>query len=605
MSSGESGRVDGAGRLLAGRYRVVARLGRGGMGVVWRAVDEVLGREVAVKELRTFTDDYAPELADLRLRMQREARAAARVRHPGVVAVHDIAEVDGRPLIVMELIDGPSLDDVLGERGPVDPREAAGIGAKVMDALAAAHAVGVLHRDVKPGNILLERSGRVVLTDFGIATMDDPGDGSATHLTRSGELMGSLDYLAPERAQGSDPGPASDVWALGATLYAAVEGASPFRRTSTYSTLTAIVDEPLPEPHRAGPLTPVLRQLLDKRPESRPDADRACRLLEVVAQAVAQAPETDSPTTVLRGAGGGAAEVPGAGEPAPSGSARSAVGRQDPGSSIPPTGSDSLPPDPTPAFAPAPPPTSIPQGFGPPLAPVPHPTPPTGPMAHPAHPRRKARVLVAAAAAAVVLAGAVVVVAHYVNSGDSSVTSQGGSPQAQDAGAASPTARADAKRSDSAKPTGQGADGTRAPTQQHTGKGAETTTGQSPTPAPTRSTSSGGGGTGGNSTPTNGTSPSSSPAPACQSIGGGKYNCQVWRTAKSYTASGAEVGVLGAGTNYFYCQQNLGRRETYGQWTNVWWAKTDDDSGNTNVYVSDVYIKGGDNDEPVPGLPVC
>jgi len=590
VSSGESGRVDGVGRLLAGRYRVVDRLGRGGMGVVWRAVDEVLGREVAVKELRTFTDDYAPQLADLRLRMQREARAAARVRHPGVVAVHDIAEVDGRPLIVMELIDGPSLDDVLGERGPVDPREAAGIGAKVMEALAAAHAVGVLHRDVKPGNILLERSGRVVLTDFGIATMDDPGDGSATHLTRSGELIGSLDYLAPERAQGADPGPASDVWALGATLYAAVEGASPFRRTSTYSTLTAIVDEPLPEPRRAGPLTPVLRQLLDKRPESRPDADQARRLLE----AVAQAPETDSPTTLLRGPGGGLAAVPGAGE-------------QVPGSSVRPTGSDALPPDPTPVSAPAPTPdpTSIPQGFGPPLGPVPHPTPPTGPIAHPAHPRRKARVLIAAAAAAVVLVGAGVVVAHYVNSGDASVTSQGGSPPAQDAGDVSPTARADAKRSDSAKPTGQGADGTQAPTQQHTGKGGDTTAGQSPTGSPSRSTSSGGGGTGGNSTPTGGTSASSSPAPACQSIGGGKYNCQVWRTAKSYTASGTEVGVLGEGTNYFYCQQNLGRRETYGEWTNVWWAKTDDDSGNTNVYVSDVYIKGGGNDEPVPGLPVC
>ncbi len=267
--------MDGVDRLLAGRYRVVARLGRGGMGVVWRAVDEVLGREVAVKELRTFTDAHGPELADLRLRMQREARAAARVRHPGVIAVHDIAEVDGRPLIVMELIDGPSLDDVLSERGPIDPREAAGIGAKVMEALAAAHAVGVLHRDVKPGNILLDRSGRVVLTDFGIATMDDPGDGSATHLTRSGELIGSLDYLAPERAQGADPGPASDVWALGATLYAAVEGTSPFRRTSTYSTLTAIVSEPLPEPRRAGRLGPVLRQLMQKRAELRPDAGRA------------------------------------------------------------------------------------------------------------------------------------------------------------------------------------------------------------------------------------------------------------------------------------------------------------------------------------------
>ncbi|XLQ67684.1 serine/threonine-protein kinase [Streptomyces actinocidus] len=283
MSSGEQQQPDGVGRLLAGRYRVLGQLGRGGMGVVWRAVDEVLHREVAVKELRTFTDTGGPELADLRLRMQREARAAARVRHPGVVAVHDVAEVEGRPLIVMELVDGPSLDDVLRERGPLDPREAAAVGGKVMEALAAAHRVGVLHRDVKPGNILLETGGRVVLTDFGIATMEDPGDGSATHLTRSGELVGSLDYLAPERAQGQEPGPASDVWALGATLYAAVEGASPFRRTSTWSTLTAIVVEPLPVPLRAGALMPVLRLLMDKDPQARPDAEGARRLLEQVA----------------------------------------------------------------------------------------------------------------------------------------------------------------------------------------------------------------------------------------------------------------------------------------------------------------------------------
>ncbi|MDI5904150.1 serine/threonine-protein kinase, partial [Streptomyces sp. 12257] len=299
MSSGETNGKgqDDAGRLLAGRYRVVAQLGRGGMGVVWRAVDEVLGREVAVKELRTYTDADGPELADLRLRMQREARAAARVRHPGVVAVHDVAEVDGRPLIVMELVDGPSLDAVLRKSGPLDPREAAGIGAKVMDALAAAHEAGVLHRDVKPGNILLDRSGRVLLTDFGIATMDDPGDGSATNLTRTGHLVGSLDYMAPERAQGADPGPASDVWGLGATLYAAVEGASPFRRTSTFSTLTAIVGEPLPESRRAGPLGPVLQRLLDKRPEARPGAVEARGLL----QAVADGAGPDSPTTTLRG----------------------------------------------------------------------------------------------------------------------------------------------------------------------------------------------------------------------------------------------------------------------------------------------------------------
>ncbi|WP_150130538.1 serine/threonine-protein kinase, partial [Streptomyces sp. 150FB] len=272
-----------SGRLLAGRYRVVDQLGRGGMGIVWRAVDEVLGREVAVKELRTFTDAAGPELADLRVRMQREARAAARIRHPGVVAVHDVAEQDGRPVIVMELIDGPSLDDVLARRGTIDPREAAAIGAKVMEALGAAHRAGVLHRDVKPGNVLLDNDGRVVLTDFGIAAIDDPGDGSSTNLTRSGELVGSLDYLAPERAQGRPPGPASDVWALGATLYAAVEGGSPFRRTSTWSTLTAIVTEPLPEPRLAGPLFPVLQELLNKDPALRPDAATAAALLAAVA----------------------------------------------------------------------------------------------------------------------------------------------------------------------------------------------------------------------------------------------------------------------------------------------------------------------------------
>ncbi|WP_455569817.1 protein kinase domain-containing protein [Streptomyces prunicolor] len=738
--------MDEVDRLLAGRYRVVDRLGRGGMGVVWRAVDEVLGREVAVKELRTFTDAHGPELADLRLRMQREARAAARVRHHGVVAVHDIAEVDGRPLIVMELIDGPSLDDVLAERGPIDPREAAGIGAKVMEALAAAHAVGVLHRDVKPGNILLDRSGRVVLTDFGIATMDDPGDGSATHLTRSGELIGSLDYLAPERAQGADPGPASDVWALGATLYAAVEGASPFRRTSTYSTLTAIVSEPLPEPRRAGRLGPVLRQLLEKRAELRPGADSARELLE----GVAAAPGVDLPTAVLRSTGGGIPAVPpgfgavesrgsgsagpGAGVPEPEASTESkdptevwagglgvagavlagtdlgagagagagvlgadaaepmesrqglgawqhaapagqafdtdepaggsgpgtggspegagpeeaesdasgrsgargstagapgrlgaaaygagaaglfGPGEQDPDSSERP-GSDALPSTPTPS--PAPTPALVPQGFGPPLAPVapvasvtpaPHPSPPTGPMTHPpAARRRKARILIAAAAVVAVLAGAGVVVARMVNSGDSTVTSQPSAspPAGAGVGPASPSGRTDADRSADPKPTEQGGDGSQAPTQQHTGKGESTAAGQDPTVAPSKSTSSGGGSTGGGAPATGGATPSSSPASVCQSIGGGKYNCQVWRSAKSYTASGTEVGVLGAGTNYFYCQQNLGRRETYGQWTNVWWAKTDDDSGNTNVYVSDVYLKGGDNDEPIPGLPVC
>ncbi|MFJ3670673.1 serine/threonine-protein kinase [Streptomyces sp. NPDC090106] len=505
MSSGDNGRTAETSRVLAGRYRVVSRLGRGGMGVVWRAVDERLGREVAVKELRAYTDADGPELANLRLRMQREARAAARVRHPGVIAVHDVAEVDGRPLIVMELVDGPSLDDVLRERGTLDPREAAGIGVKVMDALAAAHGAGVLHRDVKPGNILLERTGRVVLTDFGIASMDDPGDGSTTHLTRSGELVGSLDYLAPERAQGADPGPASDVWALGATLYAAVEGTSPFRRTSAFTTLTAIVADPVPDSHRAGPLGPVLERLLEKRPGDRPDADEARDLL----RAVAEGRDGDVPTTALRATG-----------------PRSAGAQAPPGDTAE---------EPTPA-EPA------------------------------AAPRRRRRGLLTALVAAVFLAaaGATVAVLHY--GGDGTQAEAGPTPTATGSGGA-----------DTAEPTER-----------------DSTT---PTPTPTPTPSPTG-------TPGSGSGQTASTA-ACDPIGGGKYNCQVTRTADSYTADGAKAGVLKTGTSYFYCQQNLGRRETYGEWTNVWWAKTDDDSGNRDVFVSAVYIRGGDNDEPVPGLPVC
>ncbi|MBD0840563.1 serine/threonine-protein kinase [Streptomyces sp. TRM68416] len=571
MSSGEYGETDEVGRRLAGRYRVLARLGRGGMGVVWRALDEVLGREVAVKELRTYTDAGGPELADLRIRMQREARAAARVRHPGVVAVHDVTEVDGRPLIVMELVDGPSLDDVLRERGTLDPREVAGIGAQVMEALAAAHRVGVLHRDVKPGNILLDRSGRVVLTDFGIATMEDPGDGSATHLTRSGELVGSLDYLAPERAQGAQPGAASDVWALGATLYAAVEGASPFRRTSTFSTLTAIVTEPLPEPRLAGPLAPVLQRLMDKRPEGRPEADAARELL----QAVADAGGTDPPTTALRG-------------PAPA--------RAETELSVP----------------------AVPPGFGPPQVPVqgapaahasaaPQDPAVTGPMNASRAGRRKGRALLTAAAVTLVLASAGATVAVLSSTDEPQAVEQ---PAGVASSAGEPSKNGPSADSMATPKSPKGKEKTPGATSTPTdGSGtgpAERPSASSPTETSGSGSTGGGGTTGGDGGTTGGGgSTTPAPAPACDAIGGGKYNCQVWQTAKSYTADGTEVGILYAGTNYFYCQQNLGRRETSGQWTNVWWAKTDDDSGNRNVWVSDVYIKGGDNDGPVPGLPVC
>ncbi|TGB02537.1 serine/threonine protein kinase [Streptomyces sp. MZ04] len=315
MAAGESNGGELIGKVLGGRYRVTSTIGRGGMGVVARAVDQLLNREVAVKILRAFTDASADDLADLRVRMQREAQAAARIRHSGVVTVHDVTEEDGLPVIVMELVDGPSLDDVLTERGALEPHEAAAIGAKLMDALDAAHQVGVLHRDVKPGNVLLERGGRVVLTDFGIASMEAGGsDGAALDkLTRSGQLVGSLDFLPPERAQGREPGPASDIWSLGMTLYAAVEGTSPFRRTSVWSTLAAIVTEPLPEPQRAGALTPVLRALMAKDPESRPAADQARAMLERVA---AGSTVSFGPAAAATGGGAGA---PGGFPPPPPG----------------------------------------------------------------------------------------------------------------------------------------------------------------------------------------------------------------------------------------------------------------------------------------------
>ncbi|MFF9851706.1 serine/threonine-protein kinase [Streptomyces litmocidini] len=635
MSSGEYER-------LAGRYRTVRQLGRGGMGVVWRAVDEVLGREVAVKELRTYNDASGPELEDLRLRMQREARAAARVRHPGVIAVHDVTEHEGRPVIVMELIDGPSLDGVLGERGTLDPREAAQIGAAVLEALAAAHDVGVLHRDVKPGNVLLDRGGRVVLTDFGIATMDDPGDGSATHLTRSGEIVGSLDYLAPERAQGQQPGPASDVWALGATLYAAVEGASPFRRTSTWQTLNAIVVEPLPAPRLAGPLAPVLARLLDKDPTRRPDARTAARLLTEVAEG--------------RDASSSAQGAPAAGP----GASPSAPGAWPGGPDVPapgasplwsPTQHDAVPHRPE-GFGPVVPPAAGPAMGAPgqagPGGPVPVagvPTGPGGPVPLPgpvaydpgAAPttrsatrgrtgRNRSGALVAAAVAGVLLVGGGVTYALVGRDGgpeqgqsaagqspaspgaDPGRVLDSGAPGAGATATRSPSASATPSEGDPKNPSSASPGGSASPSS--SSSSSSSSSHSSPSPSRTTRTPAAGGGaggtSGGGSSTTGGGDASPSPASGgCTSIGGGKYDCQVWRTEKTYRHDGGEMGVLNAGTNYFYCQVDLGRRETYGQWTNIWWARTDDDSGNTNVYFSVVYLKGGANDQPVPGLPVC
>ncbi|MFI1410415.1 serine/threonine-protein kinase [Streptomyces sp. NPDC020707] len=268
----------GSERVIAGRYRLLSPLGEGGMGTVWRARDEVLHREVAVKEVRAPGGLPGPDVERMYARLEREAWAAARVSNRNVVTVYDVAMEDGRPWIVMELIRGIALSDALDAEGPLPPQRAAHIGAEVLAALRAAHEAGVLHRDVKPGNVLLSNDGRIVLTDFGIATVE-----GSSALTMTGEVIGSPEFLAPERALGRTPGPESDLWSLGVLLYAAVEGNSPFRQNTPLSTLRAVVDEELPPPLRAGPLAPVIEGLLRKDPAERMSAEDAERDLRLVA----------------------------------------------------------------------------------------------------------------------------------------------------------------------------------------------------------------------------------------------------------------------------------------------------------------------------------
>ncbi|MGW5215057.1 serine/threonine-protein kinase [Streptomyces sp. NPDC004051] len=268
----------GGERVVAGRYRLLSPLGEGGMGTVWRARDEVLHREVAVKEVRAPAGLPSADVERMYTRLEREAWAAARITDRNVVTVYDVATEDGRPWIVMELVRGLSLADVLDAEGPLDPRRAAHVGAEVLAALHAAHGAGVLHRDVKPANVLIANDGRIVLTDFGIAVVE-----GSSALTMTGEVVGSPEFLAPERALGRTPGPESDLWSLGVLLYASVEGHSPFRQDTPLSTLRAIVDEELPPPRRAGPLAPVLEGLLRKDPAERLPAERARQDLRLVA----------------------------------------------------------------------------------------------------------------------------------------------------------------------------------------------------------------------------------------------------------------------------------------------------------------------------------
>ncbi|TFV56252.1 serine/threonine protein kinase [Geodermatophilus sp. DF01-2] len=279
-------------RLLAGRYALGEVLGRGGMGVVWSATDLRLERPVAVKEVTFALHLSDEERRVLRERTMREARTAARLDHPSVTSVYDVVEEDGRPWLVMEHVESCSLQQVVDSQGPLPWPAVARIGLDVLAGLAAAHEAGIVHRDVKPANVLVAPDGRACLTDFGIAT----ATGDPT-ITTTGAIIGSPPYMAPERAHGQRPSPAVDLWSLGATLYTAVEGRQAFGRAEPMATLMAVVSEEPPPPVRAGPLEPVLRGLLTKDPAARTTAEQARRQLQdALDRAADAAPWSPAPT---------------------------------------------------------------------------------------------------------------------------------------------------------------------------------------------------------------------------------------------------------------------------------------------------------------------
>ena len=294
------------GRVIAGRYNLQHPIGRGAMGVVWRARDQLLDRDVAVKEVVISAMIGEDEKRNAYQRTLREARTAARLSHRGVVAVYDVAEEDGRPWIVMELVPSRSLDQVLTVEGRLSAARTCRIGQQLLSALAAAHTAGVLHRDVKPSNVLIatDRIGdswdeRAVLTDFGIAQFEgDP------RLTQTGMVMGSPGFTAPERIRGGDATPGSDLWSLGATLYAAVEGRGPYeQRGGAITTMSAIINEDAPVAPHAGELAPLIAALLRRDPSTRPSAAAAARMFAQVlprlTEAPAEKPASPHPPTAL------------------------------------------------------------------------------------------------------------------------------------------------------------------------------------------------------------------------------------------------------------------------------------------------------------------
>ncbi len=386
--------------------------------MVWEARDELLARDVAVKEIILPPEMEDAEREAGRRSAVREAQMAARLRHPNVVGVYDIVDDDGRPAIVMELVPFGSLRDTIRDRGPLPPAQVARIGLGVLAGLRAAHEAGVVHRDVKPANILLGPEDRIVLTDFGIAkAVDSPA------LTTLGILIGSPAYLAPERARGQSAGAPADLWGLGASLYTAVEGRPPFERQGTLATLTAVVsDEPDPFRH-AGPLELVISGLLRKDPRTRlGTADAEWMLQHVLEQDTAAdgtGPMTGPGTGPTADTGPGRASVPAAtSEPAPSEPAPSEPAPSEPAPSEPEADTESLPPvtaapAPVVMIPPEPAAAGVPQAAGPPerpVAPVPQGRPPVrrrGP--------RRARGLRAALIAVAAIAAIAAAVAWYVS----------------------------------------------------------------------------------------------------------------------------------------------------------------------------------------------
>jgi serine/threonine protein kinase len=390
------------GELVAARYRLRSVIGRGGMGVVWLAADELLHRDVAIKEVIWPPQLDEQERDTLRQRVLREARLAARLDHPNIVRIYDVAEHDDRPWIVMQLVPYRSLHDIVRETGPLTPRQTAGIGLRILAAITAAHAAGILHRDVKPGNVLLGPDSHVVLTDFGLAIAD-----GSTRVTTSGLVLGSPAYMSPERAHGQRATLASDLWSLGATLYAAVEGRDAFDRNGALAVLTAIATDEPDRPVHAGPLWPVISALLRKDPAARPSADQVEHDLRAVVSDPENGPSVLpayltvplTPVELAAGAPGADPAADGADDTPrmPRVSIAAAAAQAPPAAPAKPS-----PPRPvaaSPALLPPVPPPSVP-------APRPQPSRPVrAPAPHPARPPRRRLPIAAAVIVLLAIAG--------------------------------------------------------------------------------------------------------------------------------------------------------------------------------------------------------